>query len=125
MSAAGGIRVDGARQLRANLRRAGDDLGDLRDAHAAAARIVVGGTIAPSRTGTLAGSVRGSGTKTASIVRAGSKRVPYAGPIHWGWRRRNIEPQPFLTTAAAATEPRWVGLFVEAMNDALAKVRGA
>jgi hypothetical protein len=125
-TAAGGVRVEGARELRRTLKRAGDDLSDLKDTHATVARIVAGAATPPrGPTGRLAASVRGSGTKTASVVRAGRKAVPYAGPIHWGWRRRNIEAQPFLTTAAASTEPRWVGLFAEALDTALAKVRGA
>ena len=33
------------------------------------------------------------------MVRAGFARVPYAGPIHFGWRKRNIQPQPFLYEA--------------------------
>ena len=37
--------------------------------------------------------------ETGGKVRAGMKAVPYAGPIHFGWGRRNITPQPFLYQA--------------------------
>jgi hypothetical protein len=36
----------------------------------------------------------------SSAVTAGSRSVPYAGPIHFGWPRHNIKPQPFLYDAA-------------------------
>jgi len=58
-------------------------------------------------------------------VQAGRASVPYAGPIHWGWPARNIEPQPFLTDAAVATEPRWTAQYLEDVEAALAKVKGA
>ena len=57
---------------------------------------------APRRSGRLAGSIRPSGTQTGAAVRAGGARVPYAGPIHFGWRARNIEPNPFLYDALDA-----------------------
>ena len=33
------------------------------------------------------------------VKKVGKKKVPYAGPIHFGWGRRNIHPQPFLYEA--------------------------
>jgi hypothetical protein len=56
-------------------------------------------TLAPKRSGRLAGSVRPGATARTGIVRAGSRSVPWAGPIHFGWARRNIEPDPFLYDA--------------------------
>jgi hypothetical protein len=29
--------------------------------------------------------------------------VPYANPIHWGWFKRNIKPQPFFVKALGIT----------------------
>lgn len=126
MTGTGELRVEGARQLRSTLRRAGDQLEDLRDTHAAAAALVAaaGTAAAPRRTGRLAGTVRGSGTKTHATVRAGYARVPYANPIHWGWPRRNIRPSLFLTTAAAQTEPTWVELYTREVNRILDQVEG-
>jgi hypothetical protein len=119
------VQVIGARQLRATLKRAGDDLQDLTDAHGKISRIVVGATRAPRRTGRLAGSVRGSGTKTVATVRAGRASVPYAGPIHYGWPARRIAPNPFLTDAAHATEPTWTAVYTQTVNRLLEKVKGA
>lgn len=122
-----GIEVVGARELRSTLKRAGEDLGDLKAAHAAAAQLVTATSRpkAPRRTGTLSGSVRGSGTSTAAIIRAGGARVPYAGPIHFGWRAHNIEPQPFISEAAQSTEPAWTALYTRAVDRILDKVKGA
>ena len=53
----------------------------------------------PRRSGALAGSIRSSGQARTGVVRAGSRGVPYAGPIHFGWAKRNIRPQPFLYNA--------------------------
>lgn len=121
-----GIRIEGQRELRKTLRQAGDDLEDLKAAHKAAAEVAAGGSrpLAPVRSGLLAGTIRAGGTKTSAVVRAGKKAVPYAGPIHWGWAARGIEPQTFLADGAKRTEPQWVELFYQAMEKALKKVKG-
>jgi hypothetical protein len=54
---------------------------------------------APRLTGRLADSVSSKARKTGASVVAGGRGIPYAGPIHFGWRARNIEPQPFLYDA--------------------------
>lgn len=56
-------------------------------------------TLSPKETGTLAGSLRPGATNRTGLVRAGSRKVPWAGPIHFGWRARNIKPNPFLYDA--------------------------
>jgi hypothetical protein len=121
-----GVRVEGARDLRRQLRAAGHDLGDLKAAHRAAADIVAADAArrAPKRTGRLAGNIRGSGTQTAAIVRVGGARVPYANPIHWGWPRRGIAANRFVTDAMAATEGRWTAAYQNAVDDIVRTVRG-
>ncbi len=51
--------------------------------------------------------------------------MPYAGPIHYGWPRRNIEPQPWLVNAAHDTEPRWSARFMDGIEQILSKIKGA
>jgi hypothetical protein len=46
-----------------------------------------------------------------AVVRAGGARLPYGGPIHWGWPARHLAAQPFLTDAGKQTEPEWVGIY--------------
>lgn len=126
-----GLKIEGARQLRRTLREAGSDLTDLKAANAQAASIVSSRakSWAPTRTGRLQSSVRSSGTKTAGIVRAGNNRksksgVPYAAPIHWGWKARNIRANPFLSYSAQATEANWIRLYEQMVNKALSKIKG-
>lgn len=122
-----GLSVEGGATLRRTMRQAGVDLQDLKDAHAAVARIVTGraAALAPVRTGRLAASVRGSGTKTAAVVRAGRASVPYAGPIHWGWAKRHIAANPFLWNAIQATREQWIGTYLHELEKIIDKIEGA
>lgn len=120
------VQIDGARELRRTLRAAGDDLEDLKEANQVAAEIAAAAarSRAPKRSGRLAADIRASGTKTAGIVRAGRKKLPYAGPIHWGWPARGIEAQPYLADGAKSTEPVWIPIYQKMIDDALQKVKG-
>ena len=124
-----GVQVDGASRLRRELRRAGHDLDDMAEAHRTVAGIVaaIAKADAPKRSGALAGTVRGSGTKTRATVRAGYKRVPYAGVIHYGTPPgypRQYQPQPWIQMAAVRHEPRWMRHYQQGVDKALAKVKG-
>lgn len=122
-----GFQVEGARTLRRTLKAAGDSLGDLKAAHGAAGAIVLprAKTSAPRRSGALAGNVRASAGATALTLRAGGARVPYAGPIHWGWRKRNIAAQPFIAEAVSDTQPAIVRVYEAAVNRIVNRIRGA
>jgi hypothetical protein len=136
-------QVEGGRQLRRTLKEAGDDLSDLKAAHKEAATIAAEGasSLVPVRTGRLAASIRPAGTKTAGIVRVGTKAVPYAHAIQWGrqiWPSKKasppaaprhkfksfIKPSLFATEGAKDTEPRWVAAYEKALQDAVNKVEG-
>jgi len=122
------VQVEGGARLRKTIKAAGDDLSDLRAAHARAAEIVVprmrsGAPV--GETGRLAASVRGSGTQTAAIIRAGSAAVPYAAVQEWGWAAKNIPPQPYGVPAAEETEPQWYGAYLDEVEDILGRVKGA
>lgn len=56
---------------------------------------------------------------------AGGAATPYAGPIHWGWEARNIEPQPWIAEAAQDTEPQWLGMYEEDVQRVLNTIKGA
>lgn len=91
----------------------------------AGARVIAAASqsTAPRRTGRLAGSVRaqagrhGAGTITSPVV--------YAVPIHWGRPAHGIEPHPFVTQAAAHTEPQWTRALEPAAQRLCDNVRGA
>jgi hypothetical protein len=107
------VEVKGGPELRRALKGIEDGLSDLKETHAKIANVVtpVSRRDAPHRSGVLASSIRGSGTASAAIVRAGGAKVPYAGVIHWGWPAHNIGAQPFLTDAGKATQPVWTGIY--------------
>ena len=124
-----GVKLDGARQLRSTLRKAGVDMTKLRDTNREVAGVVVtaAGARVPTRTGRLAATLRTGATQTAAIARAGNNRsggVPYGNPIHWGWFRRHIRPNPFLSLAAQETEPSWFGIYSERIGQILDTVKG-
>ena len=54
--------------------------------------------LAPRLTGALASSVQGNPSAEKAQILAGSAAVPYAGVIEYGWPKKNIQAQPYLTT---------------------------
>lgn len=122
-----GIRVSGIRELRRALKAAGADLADLKALHADTARVVVpvAQARAPRRTGRLAASTRFGASVSATTIKAGTARVPYAAPIHWGWGRRGIRANPWLSQAAQATEPTWTALYEERLADVIETITKA
>lgn len=120
------IEVFGDRRFVATMRAAGVDVKQLKDAHRAAASIAAGAaaTAAPKRTGRLAGTVRVGATQRAGIVRAGRKSVPYANPIHWGWPARGIKANPWMSRAAQASEPAWLRVYMDHVEDIIDRVEG-
>lgn len=118
----GGYEVKGLRQAVRALQKAGADASDLTELMYAIGEMVVRATqppIGPTRR--LAGSVRAGRSKNKAVVRAGGARVPYAGPIHFGWPARNIKPQPFLTKTAEEKQPEAVRMIDQGMGDLLRK----
>jgi hypothetical protein len=116
------IRIVGARELTRAMRDAGEDLDDLKAANTAAANIVLAAADPPRRTGRLASSGRAS--KARARARVTYSKV-YAAPIHWGWPRRHIEANPWLSRAAQATEPTWTETYFGAVNQIVERVNGA
>ena len=120
------VEVEGAKQLRATLKKAGDDLGDLKTTHDQIARLIATTSKprSPVLTGRLSGSVRGSGAATVATVRAGGAAIPYANAIHWGWAAHGIRANPFIAATAHDTEPIWTRYYVKSVDLILSKVRG-
>jgi hypothetical protein len=67
---------------------------------------------APVRSGQLRGSGRASGMHVTFTA-------PYSAPIHWGWRERNIEPNPFLVKGTESAASAWLGAFADALQEDL------
>lgn len=101
------IEVEGARELKRIIRKLNkQELRDeMKEANFNAASIIADEAAdrAPKRTGRLANSIRANKAVAYGAVKAGSAaRVPYAGPIHYGWPARGIRAQPFINEAIEA-----------------------
>lgn len=121
-----GIKVEGLARLARTMKRAGQDVTELKDAHTRAADTVAARAreLAPRRSGNLANSIRSAKQAGRARVMAGNAKVPYAAPIHWGWPSRRIGAQPFLSLAAQDTESQWMRQYVTDVQAALDKVKG-
>ena len=122
-----GVEVKGAKEVARTLKKAGVALDDLKEANAKVSRIVAAEArvIVPHDRGRLRGSIRPTRAARKVTVVSGSARVPYAGVIHWGWRKRNIKRQPFLTDAVTRTRRRWIREYEHDVAAELRKVKGA
>lgn len=89
-----GVYVDGLNETVRGLERAGVDVNDLKDVFApiAAEAADVAQGFTPVHTGALRATVRGNRAKNKAVVTFGKARVPYAGPILYGWKKRGISP---------------------------------
>ena len=120
------VEVVGGARLRRTLRRAGVDVKRLTALNREAAETVLptATSTAPRASGRLATTGRTGATTRAGLIRFGSKRLPYAGPIHYGWPARNIAPQPWATEAAQRTEGAWTDVYQQGIESLLASIQG-
>lgn len=122
------IQVKGVKELIRDLKRAGDEEAkeELKAAHKEGADAVASTArgIAPKVSGTLAGNIRASSTLRSGRVAVGKKKIPYAGPVHFGWKRRNIRPNPFLYEALDGRRHEVLKTFEEAVVNIAESVKG-
>ncbi len=77
---------------------------------------------APVRSGRLRDSVRSTRTTRAVRLLVGSEvRVPYAGPINFGWPARNIAAQEFIYSTLEDSGESWERSYVEALDNWLSE----
>lgn len=101
-----GIKVKGYRAAIKALQEIGVPASAIKQAGSEAGEIVANQArgLVPVRSGRLRDSIRVSKALNKVSVSAGNNtRVPYANPIHWGWFKRNILPQPFFIKALGIT----------------------
>lgn len=116
------VEVEGGPELRRAFRRLDDRLDDLKGVHRDAVEMVEGEaeSLVPVLSGALRDTIRVSVSKRGGAVLAGGRSlVPYAGPIHFGWRARNIEPQPFLYDALDKRRADVVRTYTEGVDTLL------
>ena len=101
-----GIKVKGLKELNRALREIGVPAKEMNSAAKQAGQSVLqeARALAPVRTGALRNSIRLSATTKGISIKAGNEgKIPYANPIHWGWFKRHIKPQPFFSKALGYT----------------------
>ncbi len=106
MSDPAGIKVKGYKSAIKALQEIGVPAAEIKQAGAEAGELVANEarTLVPVRSGALRNTIRVSKALNKVSVSAGNNgRVPYANPIHWGWFKRNILPQPFFVKALGLT----------------------
>lgn len=106
MSNASGIKVKGFRAGIQALQAIGVPDAEIKAAGSQAGEVVAreARTLVPVRTGALRNTIKVTKALRSVSVRAGNNgKVPYANPIHWGWFKRNIKPQPFFIKALGIT----------------------
>ena len=123
------IQTIGLERLTASLGALEGDLAEIAPADAAT---VIGSAAqqrAPKRSGALAGSLFSS---TASGVVTVGFGAPHAGPLNFGTGPRaglrgphNIAATRFLTGAASDKESAWIETYMDEIETAIAKVKGA
>lgn len=115
---AASVEVEGLSKVLRDLKTLGLEVDDLKDAFQAiaieAARRAAG--YAPRKTGRLAGDIRGNRAQSKASVIAGRASIRYAGPINYGWPRRNIAPSGFMQKASDEMEPIAVRLLEADIN---------
>lgn len=104
MSSGGGIKVsavqvNGAAALYKQLRTLGVSAEVLKAANKEIGSKVMRESLneVPVRSGLLRSTIRMAELQNRVVIRAGRKSVPYANPIHWGWFKRGIKPNPFFS----------------------------
>jgi hypothetical protein len=118
------IRVQGARELRGALKRAGLSLADLKAANAKVAAMVAGLSRprAPRRSGRLASTGRGNTAVSKATVLYGNAAVVYGGPLHWGWPAHPIAANPWVSETAQDSESQWLPVIAGALDDLVNRI---
>ncbi len=112
-----GIRVTGLRTMARDARRTITRMDKgIRGANKRSVERVLVPRIrsaAPRRKGWLAGSVRARATaQRAQIIVGTPVKVPYAGPINFGWPLRHIAAQEFIYSSIAAVEEEMLDVYI-------------
>lgn len=100
------LRLTGAGEVERDLAKLGIRMSDLDFTRIANEGMRLAATFAPRRSGKLAESIKASKSKSRATIKAGSRRVPYAGPINYGWPTRSIRAANFMQRADAVLRRR-------------------
>ena len=114
--------------LQKAMKEAGDDMvAELKAGNKALGEIVAARArqLVPVRSGALQKTIKATKSAGGAKVNAGTpgltSKVPYAGPIHYGWEARDIEAQPFLSDALDDVRDEVVDAYDKMIADLLKK----
>jgi hypothetical protein len=117
------IDASGLQALGRDLKKAGDGLDkELKKVGKDAAELVAvhaRQSTVPVRTGRLRGRIKAGATLKGGNVSVSG--LPYVGPIHFGWRRHNISPNPFLYEALDARADEVLERYGKGVDEVIAK----
>lgn len=102
MASGEAIRIEGLNGINRALKEIGAPTKAISAAGYEAAKLVnvTAKSLVPRRTGALGNSIRAAKVARGAEGRAGNNTsIKYANPIHWGWFRRHIKPNPFMLKA--------------------------
>ena len=118
MARQSGFQVQGLSQVVRALKALGLDVDDLKGAFGeiASEGAQAAARHAPKRSGRLAGDIRGNRAQSKAVVTAGRARIPYAGPINYGWPARNIAASGFMQKADEEMQPKAVQRLEDEIN---------
>ena len=120
----GQLEIEGLRDVQKAMRNFSDDSrNDMKETHRKAGQIVVDGAakFVPVRSGALLASLRSAPTQRQGRVRVGSAAVPYAGPIHFGWPARKIQPNPFIYEVLDGRRQEVYALYAQRISELIYK----
>lgn len=132
MATRGGIEIVGLRETIKALEAIGVPNAEVAAASQLSGEIVASQarSLVPSRSGALRATIRSAKQARKVLVRAGSSKVPYANPIHWGWYYdkknfvyKNIMPQPFFAEALKLTREQVLQTYVDNIDKLINKYR--
>jgi hypothetical protein len=120
----GQLQIEGLRDVQKAMRNFSDDSrNDMKETHRKAGQIVVDAASSkvPVSSGALLASIRSAPTQRQGRVRLGSAAVPYAGPIHFGWPARNIQPNPFIYEVLDGRRDEVMRIYEERISELIVK----
>jgi hypothetical protein len=103
------VKVTGADDIAAGLERVLREAPHMKPREVG--RIVL--QAARNRAPVVTGKLRASGKADGMSV---TFHAPYSAPIHWGWKARNIEPNPFLVKGTESSVDAWLQAFADALQ---------
>lgn len=124
MTDASGIKVKGLKASIKALQAIGVPDAEIKAAGNEAGQLVANEarSLVPVRSGNLRNTIRVSKALNKVSVSAGNNgRMPYANPIHWGWFKRNIKPQPFFVKALGYTRDEVFRNYYSKLESLIAK----